>query len=102
MINNGLYIELPHGYEAQIKHRNGPIINNGISILNSPGATDSDLRAKICIILINLSEEDFVIHYVNRICKMVIAKQKRALWVVVDKLEKAIRGIGDFGHTGKK
>jgi len=102
LINTGLYIELPDGYEAQIRPRSGLAIKNGISILNSPGTIDADYRGEVCIIMMNLSNENFVIHDGDRICQMVIAKHERATWQEVEVLENTNRGTGGFGHTGKK
>jgi dUTP pyrophosphatase len=102
LIPTGLYLEIPVGYEAQIRPRSGLAINKGISILNSPGTIDSDYRGEVCIIMINLSEEDFVIRDGDRICQMVISKHERAEWIKVDVLEETERGSGGFGHTGKK
>ena len=102
LINTGLYIELPDGYEAQIRPRSGLAIKNGISILNSHGTIDADYRGEVCIIMMNLSNENFVIHDGDRICQMVIAKHERATWQEVEVLENTNRGTGGFGHTGKK
>jgi dUTP pyrophosphatase len=102
LVNTGLYIELPDGYEAQIRPRSGLAIKSGISILNSPGTIDSDYRGEVCIILVNLSNEKFIIHDGDRICQMVIAKHERATWEEVEILNDSERGAGGFGHTGKK
>ncbi len=102
LIPTGLFLEIPVGYEAQIRPRSGLAINKGISILNSPGTIDSDYRGEVCIIMINLSEEDFVIRDGDRICQMVISKHERAEWISVDVLGETERGSGGFGHTGKK
>jgi dUTP pyrophosphatase len=102
LIPTGLFIEIPVGYEAQIRPRSGLALNKGISILNSPGTIDSDYRGEICIIMINLSGEDLVIKDGDRICQMVISRHERAEWVNVDILEETARGKGGFGHTGKK
>lgn len=102
LIPTGLFLEIPAGYEAQIRPRSGLAINKGISILNSPGTIDSDYRGEVCIIMINLSDEDFVIKDGDRICQMVISRHERAEWVNVDILEETKRGSGGFGHTGKK
>ncbi len=100
LIPTGLFIEIPVGYEAQIRPRSGLAINKGIGILNSPGTIDADYRGEICIILINFSNEDFIIKDGDRICQMVIAKHEKAEWLNVDDLEKTERGHGGFGHTG--
>lgn len=101
LVPTGLFLEIPVGYEAQIRPRSGLAIKNGITILNSPGTIDSDYRGEVCIILINMSEEDFVISNGERICQMVITKHEKAVWISVDNLMETDRGEGGFGHTGK-
>lgn len=101
LIPTGLFIELPHGYEAQIRPRSGLAIKNGITVLNSPGTIDADYRGEIQVILINMSEQDFVIEDGERICQMVITKYEKVSWNQVDILEDSRRGDGGFGHTGK-
>ena len=101
LIPTGLFIELPAGYEAQIRPRSGLAIKKGITVLNSPGTIDADYRGEICIILINLSAEDFVINDGERICQMVIAAHEQAVWAEVSELGETDRGVGGFGHTGK-
>jgi deoxyuridine 5''-triphosphate nucleotidohydrolase (dut) len=101
LIPTGLFIELPAGYEAQIRPRSGLAIKKGITILNSPGTIDADYRGEICIILINLSSDDFVIEDGERICQMVIAAHSQAEWIEVQELDETERGAGGFGHTGK-
>jgi len=101
LIPTGLYIELPHGYEAQIRPRSGLALKHGITVLNSPGTIDSDYRGEIGIILINLSNTDFEILHGDRICQMIIAKHETVGWKVVDGLQITNRGEGGFGHTGK-
>jgi dUTP pyrophosphatase len=101
LIPTGLFIELPAGYEAQIRPRSGLAIKKGITVLNSPGTIDADYRGEICIILINLSTEDFVINDGESICQMVIAAHEQALWAEVSELGETDRGAGGFGHTGK-
>jgi len=101
LVKTGLYLEIPAGYEAQIRPRSGLAINKGITVLNSPGTIDADYRGEVCVILINLSNEDFVIRDGERICQMVISKHERAEWISVDELLKTDRGEGGFGHTGK-
>jgi dUTP pyrophosphatase len=101
LINTGLYIALPEGFEAQIRPRSGLAIKSGITVLNSPGTIDADYRGEICAIMINLSDSDFVINDGDRICQMVIARHEKAEWIVVDNLEVTGRGVGGFGHTGK-
>lgn len=102
LIPTGLYIELPEGYEAQIRPRSGLAIKKGITVLNSPGTIDADYRGEICVILVNLSHEDFIIESGERICQMVIATHAQAHWIQVDELSDTERGTGGFGHTGKK
>ena len=102
LIPTGLFIELPAGYEAQIRPRSGLAIKKGITVLNSPGTIDADYRGEVCIILVNLSSEDFEIVDGERICQMVIAEHAQAEWVEVDVLGETERGAGGFGHTGKK
>lgn len=102
LIPTGLFIELPAGYEAQIRPRSGLAIKKGITVLNSPGTIDADYRGEVCIILVNLSSEDFEIVDGERICQMVIAEHAQAEWVEVEVLGDTERGAGGFGHTGKK
>ena len=101
LIPTGLYIELPDGYEAQIRPRSGLAIKSGITVLNSPGTIDADYRGEIKVILINLSQEDFTIKSGDRICQMVIAKHEKAEFVEVNEISETERGAGGFGHTGK-
>ncbi|MBP5668665.1 MAG: dUTP diphosphatase [Salinivirgaceae bacterium] len=101
LIPTGLYIELPDGYEAQIRPRSGLAIKSGIAVLNSPGTIDADYRGEIKVILINLSQEDFTIKSGERICQMVIAKHENAEFVEVNEISETVRGAGGFGHTGK-
>lgn len=100
LIPTGLFIELPAGYEAQIRPRSGLALKNGISVVNTPGTIDADYRGEIGIILINLSVEDFVVKDGERICQMVINKIESIQWSPVDSLEESDRGAGGFGHTG--
>jgi len=101
LIPTGLFIELPEGYEAQIRPRSGLAYKHGITVLNSPGTIDADYRGEIKVILVNLSNDDFVIQSGERICQMVIAKHENAFFVEVKSLEETERGEGGFGHTGK-
>jgi len=101
LIPSGLFIELPVGYEAQIRPRSGLAIKYGISIVNSPGTIDSDYRGEIKVIIINLSNEPFTITDGERICQMVVAKHERVEWESTNELDKTIRGEGGFGHTGQ-
>ncbi len=100
LIPTGLFIELPVGYEAQVRPRSGLAIKSGITVLNTPGTIDADYRGEIMVILINLSHETFVIRDGDRIAQMIIAGHERAEWVKVDKLIQTERGAGGFGHTG--
>jgi dUTP pyrophosphatase len=102
LVPTGLFIELPVGYEAQIRPRSGLALKKGITVLNSPGTIDSDYRGEIGIILINLSAEDFVIEHGERICQMVVARHEHIGWELVEILQETERGEGGFGHTGKK
>jgi len=101
LIPTGLFIELPAGYEAQIRPRSGLAIKKGVTVLNSPGTIDADYRGEICVILVNLSSEDFLINDGERICQMVIATHAQAEWTEVTELQATDRGAGGFGHTGK-
>lgn len=101
LIPTGLYISLPAGYEAQVRPRSGLAIKKGITVLNSPGTIDADYRGEICIILINLSQEEFVVNDGERVAQMVIARHEQAEWVEVETLDETDRGAGGFGHTGK-
>lgn len=101
LVKTGLFMEIPVGFEAQIRPRSGLAINKGITVLNSPGTIDADYRGEVCVILINLSSENFVIRDGERICQMVIARHEKAEWVSVESLIATERGEGGFGHTGK-
>lgn len=101
LIPTGLYIELPIGYEAQIRPRSGLAFKHGLSVLNSPGTIDADYRGEIKVILVNLSNEPFTIKSGERICQMVIAKHEQVKLEAVDILSDTVRGTGGFGHTGK-
>ena len=101
LIPTGLFIELPVGYEAQIRPRSGLALKYGITVLNTPGTIDSDYRGEIGIILVNLSSTDFVIKDGERICQMIINKHETITWDSCDSLEDTSRGSGGFGHTGK-
>lgn len=100
LIPTGLYIALPVGFEAQVRPRSGLALKRGITVLNSPGTIDADYRGEICIILINLSSETFIIEDGERIAQMVIARHEQAEWQTVDVLDETERGAGGFGHTG--
>ena len=100
LVPTGLFIELPAGYEAQIRPRSGMALKQGITCLNSPGTVDSDYRGELKIILINLSDTVQVINHGDRIAQMIIAKTERAELLVVPQLNESQRGVGGFGHTG--
>lgn len=101
LIPTGLYIALPDGYEAQMRPRSGLAIKHGITLLNTPGTIDADYRGEIGVILVNLSNEPFVINDGERICQMVIASYQQVEWEAVEVLDDTERGAGGFGHTGK-
>jgi dUTP pyrophosphatase len=101
LVPTGLFIELPKGYEAQIRPRSGLALKNGISVLNTPGTIDSDYRGEIGIILVNLSNEGFTIRDGDRICQMIISRHEHIQWDEVNHLNDSERGSGGFGHTGK-
>ena len=102
IVKTGLFIELPIGYEAQVRPRSGLAAKNGITVLNAPGTVDADYRGEIGVILVNLSQEDFVIQNGERIAQLIIAKHERATWVEVQELSETSRGEGGFGSTGVK
>jgi dUTP pyrophosphatase len=102
LIPTGLFVEIPAGYEAQIRPRSGLAINKGITVLNAPGTIDSDYRGEICVILINLSQEVFTVRDGERICQMIIARHEQSEWISVESLMETERGNGGFGHTGIK
>lgn len=100
MVKTGLFMELPAGYEAQVRPRSGLALKKGVTVLNSPGTIDADYRGEICVLLINLSQEPFVINDGERIAQMVIARHEQAELVEVEELSDTERGTGGFGHTG--
>ncbi len=100
LIATGLFIELPIGYEAQIRSRSGMAFKNGVTVLNSPGTIDADYRGEIKVLLINFSKNDFTVHTGERIAQMVIAKHERVEWEIVKELNETARADGGFGHTG--
>lgn len=102
IVKTGLFIELPIGFEAQVRPRSGLAAKKGITVLNAPGTIDADYRGEIGVILVNLSNEDFTIENGERIAQLVIAKHERAEWEVVDDLSETSRGAGGFGSTGVK
>ena len=102
VVGTGLFIELPVGYEAQVRPRSGLAAKKGISVLNAPGTIDADYRGEIGVILVNLSNEDFTIENGERIAQLVISKHERAEWREVNELSETSRGAGGFGSTGTK
>jgi dUTP pyrophosphatase len=102
IVKTGLFIELPIGFEAQVRPRSGLAAKKGITVLNSPGTVDADYRGEIGVILVNLSTEDFVIENGERIAQLIIAKHERAEWLEVTELSETSRGAGGFGSTGVK
>ena len=100
MVPTGLYVELPEGYEMQIRPRSGLAAKHGITVLNSPGTIDADYRGEIGVILVNLSDKPFVVNNGERICQMVVARYDRVAWELVETLDETERGAGGFGHTG--
>lgn len=102
LIKTGLFIELPEGYEAQMRPRSGLALKKGITLLNTPGTIDADYRGEIGVILVNLSNQDFVVEDGERIAQMVIARHEKAEWEQVEILSETERGEGGFGHTGRK
>ena len=102
IVKTGLFIELPIGYEAQVRPRSGLAAKKGITVLNSPGTVDADYRGEIGVILVNLSSETFVVENGERIAQLIIAKHERAEWIEVQELSETSRGEGGFGSTGVK
>ena len=100
LIPTGIFVEIPQGYEIQVRPRSGLAIKNGITCVNSPGTVDSDYRGELKVILINLSDESHTIHTGDRIAQMVVAKVEKAYLEIVESLEETERGKGGFGHTG--
>ncbi len=102
IVPTGIFMELPIGYEAQVRPRSGLAAKKGITVLNAPGTIDADYRGEVGVILANISSEDFVVENGERIAQLVIAKHERAVWVEVDALSDTPRGEGGFGSTGTK
>ncbi|MGB0887041.1 MAG: dUTP diphosphatase [Vicingaceae bacterium] len=102
LVKTGLFIELPVGYEAQVRPRSGLAYKNGVTVLNTPGTIDADYRGEIGVILVNLSNENFVVENGERVAQMIIAKHEQAEWSLVEELSDTDRGAGGFGSTGKK
>ena len=102
LIPTGLFIELPGGFEAQIRPRSGMALKKGISLVNTPGTIDADYRGEIKLIVINLSQEAVVIEDGERVAQMIISRHEKAEWIQVEELRETTRGAGGFGHTGNK
>lgn len=100
MVPTGLFMALPEGYEAQVRPRSGLAIKKGVTVLNSPGTIDADYRGEICVILVNLSDQPFVINDGERVAQMIISKYQQVEWEQVENLDETERGEGGFGHTG--
>jgi dUTP pyrophosphatase len=102
LIGTGLHIALPEGYEAQIRPRSGLALKHGLTVLNSPGTIDADYRGEIMVLLVNLSQDDFVVNDGERIAQMVIARHEQGVFVETETLDETERGEGGYGHTGVK
>ena len=102
LVPTGLFMALPPGFEAQVRPRSGLAIKHGITVLNTPGTIDADYRGEVCVILINLSDEPFIIADGERIAQMIIARHEQAAWEPVEVLSQTERGAGGFGHSGTK
>lgn len=102
LISTGLFIELPVGFEAQVRPRSGLAFKKGVTVLNSPGTIDADYRGEVKVLLVNLSKENFTIENGERIAQMIIAAHEKVEWEQVETLEETTRGAGGFGHTGVK
>ncbi len=102
LVPTGLYMEIPEGYEGQVRPRSGLAIKSGITVLNSPGTIDADYRGQVCVILVNLSDKSFVINSGDRIAQLIIARCEQVEPVQVETLSETERGEGGFGHTGKR
>ena len=101
LVPTGIHIELPIGYEAQIRPRSGLALRHGITLVNSPGTIDADYRGEIKLIVVNLGKEAFTIQKGERVAQMVVARHEQVEWEVVEELQETTRGAGGFGHTGK-
>ena len=102
LIPTGIFLQLPEGYECQIRPRSGLALKHGITVLNSPGTIDADYRGEVCVILANMSSQPFTIEKGERVCQMVVARHASVDWDEVDVLDETERGAGGFGHTGTK
>lgn len=101
LVSTGLFLEIPEGYEAQVRPRSGLAFKNGITVLNSPGTIDADYRGELKVILVNLSNQEFTIQDGERIAQLIIAKHESVVWENVESLDETARGDGGFGSTGK-
>ena len=101
LVPTGLFIALPPGYEAQVRPRSGLAVKHGLTVLNSPGTIDADYRGEVCVVLVNLSSDPFVINDGERIAQLVVARFEQVEWEPVNQLDETERGAGGFGHTGK-
>jgi dUTP pyrophosphatase len=102
LIPTGIFMELPSGYEAQVRPRSGLAVKHGITVLNTPGTIDADYRGEVKVLLVNLSDADFVINDGERVAQMVVAKHEQVSWEEVSQLENSDRGTGGFGSTGSR
>lgn len=102
LVSTGLFIALPEGFEAQVRPRSGLALKHGITVLNTPGTIDADYRGEVMVLLVNFSQEEFVIHDGERIAQMVIARHEQGYFVEVETLDETERGTGGYGHTGVK
>lgn len=102
LIKTGLFLEIPEGYECQVRPRSGLAFKKGVTVLNSPGTIDADYRGEVGVILVNLSSEPFTVEHGERIAQLVFAKVKQAKWIEVEELSETVRGAGGFGSTGVK
>ncbi len=102
LVPTGLFIALPEGYEAQVRPRSGLALKHGITVLNTPGTIDADYRGEIGVVLVNLSNDPFIVEPGERIAQMVIAKHEQAEFTIVKQLDETLRGAGGYGHTGVK
>ena len=100
MIHTGLYMQIPEGYEGSVRPRSGLAIKKGVTVINTPGVVDADYRGEICVLLVNLSDEDFVVKNGDRIAQMLFKQVERAIFAEVRELDETERGEGGFGHTG--
>ena len=102
LIPTGLFIALPAGYEAQVRPRSGLALKHGITVLNTPGTIDADYRGEVMVLLVNLSDKDFIVEDGERVAEMVVARHEQGEWVEVEELDATERGAGGYGHTGVK